>query len=105
MVIDINAADFEREVIKSDKPVVIDFWAEWCGPCRILSPIIDEVSNEYAGKVKFVKVNVDDNPQLAEKFSIMSIPTTMLFDHGRVKATSIGAVPKEIFKKWLQNSI
>ncbi len=97
-------ANFEKEVLKSSIPVVIDFWAEWCGPCRVFSPVIEEVSKEYSGKVKFGKMNVDENEQTAQKYSIMSIPTLLLFKGGDVKATSIGALPKDTVKKWVDKN-
>jgi thioredoxin 1 len=100
-MIEINSGNFEQEVLKSNVPVVIDFWAPWCGPCRVFSPIIDEVSKEYEGKAKFAKVNTDDNQEIAVKYNIMSIPTVMLFVEGKPKATSVGAVPKEALKKWI----
>ena len=100
-MIEINSGNFEQEVLKSDVPVVIDFWAPWCGPCRVFSPIIDEVSKEYEGKAKFAKLNTDDNQEIAVKYNIMSIPTVMLFVEGKPKATSVGAVPKEALKKWI----
>ena len=100
-MIEINSGNFEQEVLKSDVPVVIDFWAPWCGPCRVFSPIIDEVSKEYEGKAKFAKLNTDDNQEIAVKYNIMSIPTVMLFVEGKPKATSVGAVPKEALKEWI----
>ncbi|MEM3638727.1 MAG: thioredoxin, partial [Candidatus Micrarchaeaceae archaeon] len=78
-MIEVNSENFEKEVLKSSLPVVIDFWAEWCGPCRFYSPIIEEVSKEYAGKVKFCSLNTDESPEIAERYGVMSIPTTMLF--------------------------
>ncbi len=101
---DINEANFEAEVLKSKIPVVIDFWAEWCGPCRIFSPTIDEVSEEYDGKVKFVKVNVDENQGLARKYEIMSIPTAALIKEGKLRAVNIGAVPKDALKGWIDKN-
>lgn len=104
-MIDLTSQNFDSEVIKSGKPVVVDFWAEWCGPCRIFSPIIDDVSKEYGEKVKFGKLNTDENNDIAAKFNIMSIPTVLLFEKGEVKAMSVGAIPKESFKKWLNNNL
>ncbi len=104
-MIPVNEENFEEEVLKSDLPVVIDFWAEWCGPCRMLSPIIEEISNEMSGKAKFISINTDENPDLAAKYGIMSIPTTMIFSNGKSKAVSVGAVPKEVFKRWLNENL
>ena len=96
---------FESEVLKSGKPVLVDFWAEWCGPCRVFSPIIDDVSKDYEGRVKFFKLNTDENSDIAVKYNIMSIPTVLLFEKGEVKAMSVGALPKESLKKWLDKNI
>ncbi|MCL5093451.1 MAG: thioredoxin [Candidatus Marsarchaeota archaeon] len=104
-VIDITAKNFEDEVLKSDIPVIVDVWAEWCGPCRMFSPIIDEVSEDYNGKAKFAKLNADNNEEIAAKYNIMSIPTVLLIEKGKVKAMSVGAVPKEAFKKWLDKNM
>jgi thioredoxin 1 len=86
--------NFEQEVIKSDKPVLIDFWAVWCGPCKIIAPIIEELSSEYEGKVKIGKLDVDSNVQTSIKYGVRSIPTLLIFKEGKVKDTIIGAVPK-----------
>ncbi len=104
-MIDINQGNFEAEVIKSAVPVVVDFWAPWCGPCRIFSPVIEEVSKDMEGKVKFAKLNTDENQEIAQKYNIMSIPTVLLFVKGEVKATSVGSLPKESFKSWLGKSL
>ncbi|MEM3791430.1 MAG: thioredoxin [Candidatus Micrarchaeaceae archaeon] len=104
-MLELNESNFEEEVIKSKIPVVIDFWAEWCGPCRVYSPIIEEVSKDYEGKVKFARLNVDDNPSIAEKYEISAIPTTMIFENGKVKSMSIGAVSKESLKKWIDKNL
>lgn len=92
--IEINDANFEEEVLKSDIPVLIDFWAVWCGPCRVIAPVIEELANEYEGKVKFGKLDVDNNPNTAVKFGIRSIPTLLIFNDGQVADQLIGAVPK-----------
>lgn len=104
-VIDVTDQTFDSEVLKSDKPVVVDNWAPWCGPCRMFSPTIDEVSKEYGDKVKFVKVNVDDNPSVAGRFKVMSIPTVLLVEKGQLKAQSVGAIPKEALKKWIDQNL
>ncbi len=104
-MIELNNANFEKEVEKSPVPVIVDFWAEWCGPCRKFSPIIEDVSNEYGSKVKFGKLNTDENIEVAQKYNIMSIPTVLLFKNGDVSAMSVGAIPKEAFKRWLEKNI
>jgi thioredoxin 1 len=104
-VSDINEKDFEKQVLKSSIPVVVDVWAEWCGPCRLFAPVLEEVSKEYDNKVKFVKINADDNQTLVEKYDIMSIPTTLLIEKGEVKSMSIGAVSKDALKKWLHSNL
>lgn len=102
---DIGDADFESEVLKSEMPVVVDIWAPWCGPCRLYGPIIEDVSKEYEGKVKFVKVNADENGNTVSKFNVSSIPTTLLIERGQLKAMSVGAVPKDMLKKWLTKNM
>ena len=102
---DINKDNFDKDVLSAKTPVVVDFWAEWCGPCRVFSPIVDEVSTDYDKKVKFYKLNVDDNPEIAERYNVMSIPTAVLFEKGEVKAVSIGALPKESLKKWISTNL
>ncbi len=89
--------NFDEVVIKSDKPVIVDFWAEWCGPCRIISPIIEEISIEYSGKAVVAKCDVDNSPQVAAKFSIRNIPTVLFFKDGKIADKQVGAVPKSNF--------
>ncbi len=102
---EVNSSDFEEKVLKSKVPVVVDVWAEWCGPCRMFSPIIEEVAPEYNGKVKFVKLNADDNEDIAARYNIMSIPTSLLIEKGEVKAENVGAVPKAVLKKWIDDNL
>lgn len=104
-VTDVNDANFEEEVLKSKIPVVVDIWAPWCGPCRLYSPVVDEVAKDLAGKVKFVKINSDENEKTVMKFNVSSIPTTLLIENGQLKAMNVGAVPKETLKKWIAQSI
>jgi len=92
--VEITDDNFETEVIKSDKPVLIDFWAVWCGPCKLIAPIVEELAGEYDGKVKIGKLDVDSNQQTSIKFGVRSIPTLLLFKGGNLKDTIIGAVPK-----------
>ncbi len=91
----LTAENFEAEVINSDKPVLVDFWASWCGPCRMIAPVIAEIADEYEGKVKVGKVNVDDEPILAASFQVASIPTLLYFKEGKIAGSSIGVIPKE----------
>ncbi|MET0606946.1 MAG: thioredoxin [Beijerinckiaceae bacterium] len=98
-------ATFDADVLKSTTPVVVDFWAEWCGPCRMIAPSLDEISKEMDGKIKVVKLNVDENPATAAKFGIRSIPTLMLFKGGELAGQKVGAAPKSDLSKWISNSI
>jgi len=97
--IDITDDTFEKETLQSDLPVVVDCWATWCGPCRVLSPILDELAMEYAGKIKVCKLDVDANPKTSEKFNIMSIPTVLYIKGGKVQFTTVGAWPKPKLKE------
>ncbi len=92
--ITITDDNFETEVLKSENPVLIDFWAAWCGPCRMIAPIVEELASEYSGKAKIGKLDVDDNQQTAIKYGVRSIPTLLIFKDGKLKETIIGAVPK-----------
>ena len=96
---------FKADVIDSATPVVVDFWAEWCGPCRMIAPALDELSKELAGKVKIVKLNVDENPGVAGQLGIRSIPTLMVFKNGQVAAQKVGAASKSDLSKWIQGAL
>lgn len=101
----VSDQSFDQDVLKSGSPVVVDFWAEWCGPCRMVAPILDEVSEELGDKLKIVKLNVDENPETASKYGIMSIPTLLLFKDGKIASRQVGAAPKAKLVHWINTSI
>ena len=96
---------FEPEVLKSDTPVLVDYWAEWCGPCKSIAPVLDEIAKEYEGRLKIAKINVDENQQVPAKFGIRGIPTLMLFKNGNVEATRVGALSKSQLTAFLDSNI
>lgn len=104
-IVNLSNDIFEQEVVKSDKPVLIDFWATWCGPCRAVAPVIDQLADSFNGKVKVAKVNVDEQSELASRFRIMSIPTVILFKNGEVVEKLIGARSYDEFSKLLEKNI
>lgn len=95
MALEVNDNNFDEVVMKADKPVIVDFWAEWCGPCRMIAPVIDEISKEYSGKAIVAKCDVDESPSVAAQFGIRSIPTVLFFKDGKVADKQVGAVPKK----------
>jgi thioredoxin 1 len=101
----VTDASFEEQVLKSPEPVVVDFWAEWCGPCRMIAPSLEEIALEMKGKVKVVKLNIDENPGVAGKLGIRSIPTLILFKDGKAAAQKVGAAPKGELVRWISGSI
>jgi thioredoxin len=104
-MINVDQSSFERDVLNSQMPVLVDFWAPWCGPCKAVAPIVEELAKEYKGKIEFAKLNVDDAPFVASKFGVMSIPTIMVFKGGKPMQHAIGYQPKEQLKKLLDNAL
>jgi len=101
----VTDASFDADVLASDLPVVVDFWAEWCGPCRMIAPALEEISSEMTGKVKVVKLNIDENPNAAMRFGVRSIPTLILFSAGKPAAMQVGAVPKGRLVDWINTNV
>jgi thioredoxin 1 len=105
MALELNDSNFEDLVLKSDKPVLVDFWAEWCGPCRMVGPVVEELSKDYDGKAVVGKVNVDNNPNISAQFGIRNIPTLLFFKNGMVVDKQVGAVPKSVLAGKLDNTL
>jgi len=101
----LNDASFEQDVLQSQLPVLVDYWAEWCGPCKMIAPILDDISKEYAGRLKVAKLNIDDNQQTPPKYGIRGIPTLMLFKNGSVEATKVGALSKSQLTAFIDSNI
>lgn len=101
----VTDASFEKDVLNSSKPVLVDFWAEWCTPCRQIAPALEELSNELGGKISIAKINIDENPTVPTRFGVKSIPTLMIFKGGQVAATKVGALSKQRLKEWIDSSL
>jgi len=104
-IVHVSDTSFEQDVLSSDVPVLVDFWAEWCGPCKMIAPVLDEIAGEYAGKVKICKVDVDANPEVPGKFGIRGIPTLILFKDGNAEATKVGALSKTQLVEFIDASL
>ena len=104
-ILTVTDASFEDDVLKSDVPVLVDFWAEWCGPCKMIAPVLEDIAEEYDGKLKIAKLNIDQNEETAPKFGIRSIPTLILFKNGNAEATKIGAMSKSDLASFIEQSL
>jgi len=104
-IIHLSDQTFEDEVLKSDPPVLVDYWAEWCGPCKMIAPILDEIAQEYGGRLKVAKLNIDDNPATPPRYGIRGIPTLMLFKNGNVEATKVGALSKSQLTAFIDGNL
>ncbi|NOT10876.1 MAG: thioredoxin TrxA [Methylococcaceae bacterium] len=104
-VLQISDSDFNEKVLKADGPVLVDYWAPWCGPCKMISPLLDDVSKEYAGKLTVVKLNIDDNPQTPQHYGVRGIPTLMIFKGGEVEGTKVGAITKSQLADFINTNI
>ena len=104
-IVHISDESFEEEVLQSERPVLIDYWAEWCGPCKMIAPVLEEIATEYSDRLKVVKLNIDDNPKTPPKYGIRGIPTLMVFKNGQVEATKVGAVSKAQLTAFLDDSL
>ena len=104
-ITNVTDANFETEVINSDTPVLLDYWAEWCGPCKMIAPILEDIASEYNGKIKVAKINIDDNPATPAKYGVRGIPTLMIFKSGSIEATKVGALSKSQLSAFIDSTI
>jgi thioredoxin 1 len=104
-IVHVTDASFESEVLKSDDPVLLEYWAEWCGPCKLIGPVLEQIASEYAGRLKIAKLNIDENPDTPPKYGIRGIPTLMLFKNGHVEATKVGALSKSQLAAFLDGNL
>ena len=104
-IIHVTDSSFEEEVLKSDKPVILDYWAEWCGPCRMIAPILDEIADEYADRIRVAKINIDENQETPQKYAVRGIPTLMIFKEGNVAGTKVGAVSKSQLSAFIDSTL
>jgi thioredoxin 1 len=101
----VSDTNFDADVLKSSEPVVVDFWAEWCGPCKMIAPALEEIAGDLQGKAKVAKLNIDENPSTPAKYGVRGIPTLMIFKDGQVAATKVGALPKGALQQWIESNI
>ena len=103
--LNVTDENFDAEVLKSQKPIVVDFWAEWCGPCKQIGPILEEIAVEHESKIKVLKINIDENPQTPQKFGVRGIPTLMFFKEGKLVESKVGSLPKTALEAWIQANL
>ena len=103
--IETSDSSFENDVLNASLPILVDFWAEWCGPCKQIAPILDEISKEKQGMIKIIKLNVDDNPEISQKYGVQGIPTLMLFNKGQLIGSKVGSLPKSSLTEWIEASL
>lgn len=104
-IINVTDSNFEQEVLSSEIPVLLDYWAEWCGPCKMIAPILNDIADEYSGKIKVAKINIDENPSTPAKFGVRGIPTLMIFKSGSIEATKVGAMSKSQLSAFIDSTI